>query len=83
LLEFCTGKQPFEGTYPDMSIALKISQGISPLDYCLEKFTNDCDLIECNPDLEKLLRACFQKNYTNRPSSAMVYEDEFFIGYTY
>ena len=48
---------------------MQIFQGVSPLDYALEKFSMEIDLIETNDDLKKLLSACMHKDYNKRPSA--------------
>jgi len=35
-----------------------------------------------DPNLEKLLKKCFNFDYKKRPSAEEIFDDEFFIGYT-
>ena len=56
LLEFCTGLKPFNYIEQDITVSLRIFNGISPLDHALEKYNlSEIDLITENNDLKTLL----------------------------
>jgi serine/threonine protein kinase len=61
---------------------MQIFQGVSPLDYALEKFSMEVDLIDTNADLKRVLQACMHKDYSKRPSAEQLFNDPFFAGYT-
>ena len=82
LLQFSTGVKPFEDVASEVVMCLKIFQGCSPLDYALENFNSETELIQDNEDFKEILKMCFKNDYTQRPSAEQLFENPFFSGYT-
>jgi serine/threonine protein kinase len=81
LLEFCTGKRPYNEILKNELVGLQITeQKVTPLDYCFDEknYCSAYDIISENLDLKELLEDCFQLNYIKRPTAYVLKERGFF-----
>jgi len=79
MLQFSTGRRPYDGIEMDIMCCLKINSGDTPLEHALKNFGgDDLSLIEDHEDFKQILSKCFDRNYSERPSAEELFGDPFF-----
>ena len=82
LLQFATGLAPFHKINNDMAVGLEIYRGLSPLEYIYKHADADqLDMVEDHETFKDLLKLCFTRNYSKRPSATDLMDHEFFADY--
>ena len=70
LLQFATNVTPFQNSDSILNMDLSsVKDRMNPLEYAYRHFQDNCDLLTSNPDLSYLLRSCFEREHTKRPSA--------------
>ena len=69
LLQFITGRQPFDGIANDVTVTMKAFSGLTPLDHARNNYSTSFDQNLNTSDLLDFLKLALECDYDTRPTA--------------